>query len=80
MDADGTDRRNLTSTPYVGEYEPSFSPDGAKIAYARSARNGRVQADIWKMRASDGLARARVTDTPASEGFPDWGPRPTTTP
>lgn len=80
MDSDGTDQRNLTPTPYVGEYEPAFSPNGRKIAYARAPRNGRVPGDIWKMRASDGLARVGVTDTPASEGLPDWGPRPKATP
>lgn len=78
MNSDGTGQRNLTPTPYVGEYEPSFSPDGRSIAFTRSPRNGRVQSDIWKMRASDGLARVRVTDDPNPEGFPDWGPRPET--
>ena len=80
MEADGTGQTNLTKTRSVGEYEASFSPSGRKIAYARAPLRGAEPMDIFKMRASDGLARARVTDTPAPEGAPDWGPKPTTKP
>jgi tol-pal system beta propeller repeat protein TolB len=75
MDADGTDQRNLTPTTVAGEYEPACSPNGRKIAYARSSRIPGQKVDIYVMRASDGLGRTNITDTPASrEGGPDWQP------
>jgi tol-pal system beta propeller repeat protein TolB len=81
MDADGTDQRNLTPTTFAGEYEPAWSPNGRKIAYARSSRIPGQGIDIYVMRASDGLGRTNITDTPASsEGAPDWQPLPQATP
>jgi Tol biopolymer transport system component len=75
MDADGTDQRNLTPTTFAGEYEPAWSPNGRKIAYVRRSRIPGQGVDIYKMRASDGLGRVNVTDTPViTEGGPDWGP------
>ena len=34
MNADGSGQTNLSADPRRGDYEPSWSPDGTKIAYA----------------------------------------------
>ena len=50
--------------------EPSFSQDGAAIAYA-SDRGGNF--DIWTQRLAGGDA-VQVTRDPAADSQPDWSP------
>jgi dipeptidyl aminopeptidase/acylaminoacyl peptidase len=53
IDADGTDLRQLTSSP-GHDFDPSWSPDGAQIAF-RSERSG--DTEIWLMNSDgDGAA------------------------
>ncbi len=60
MDADGTNRRQITDTRAY-ESSPSFFPDGETIAFARySERNG---ADIFTMKL-DGTGLTKLTDDP----------------
>ena len=33
MNSDGTEQVNITNTPDVSEFEPAWSPDGARIAF-----------------------------------------------
>jgi Tol biopolymer transport system component len=72
MNADGTDKTNITKTPDASEQAPAFSPDGTKIAFA-GTRDGNT--DVWKMGA-DGSDPTRLTDSPGLEFDPDWRPLP----
>jgi Tol biopolymer transport system component len=68
MLADGTGETKLT--PAGGN--PAWSPDGRKIVFV-SYRDG--QPEIYKMNAT-GSGQIKLTDNPASDNDPDWGPLP----
>lgn len=70
MNPNGTDLANLSPNEKL-DNEPVWSPDGTKIAFTRSATNGK--GDIWVMNAN-GSAKARLTNTDASEDLPTWSP------
>ena len=61
--------RQLT-THESGDYSPSWSPDGQKIAFA-SERSG--NRDIWVMDADGGNLR-RLTTHNARDSSPSWSP------
>jgi Tol biopolymer transport system component len=68
MNADGSDQTRLTVS---GGAAPSWSPDGRKIAFARSDGNG---GGIWVMNA-DGSGQTQLTFPPAADDdFPTWSP------
>jgi Tol biopolymer transport system component/uncharacterized protein YjdB len=74
---DGTDIRQLTSTP-EGEDQPAWSPDATKIAFRRWAAGGPPgvfnPADVWVMSA-DGSAQVNLTDEAGDAGSqqaPAW--------
>lgn len=56
-------------------FEPSPSPDGARIAFAGTARGGGVNAniDIW-VTSRDGAQLQRLTTDDAYDGEPTWSP------
>jgi Tol biopolymer transport system component len=68
MDADGSNRTNLTNTPFIGESEPSWSPDGAKIVFNRGSNQ--PESGIYVMNA-DGSDVRRVT---RYGRWPLWSP------
>jgi Tol biopolymer transport system component len=69
VNMDGTDRRRLGQG-----FQPAWSPDGAKIAYARDAPGDETdQVDIWVMDETGG-SQEQLTDMPGSEQFPAWSP------
>ena len=70
MNADGTQQMQLTKDP-SNELEPSWSPDGGKIAFI-SDRNGQ-NFDIYVMNA-DGSNVRQLTDDSANEFGPVWSP------
>jgi Tol biopolymer transport system component len=74
VNRDGTGQVKLTSTLGTDD-NPSWSPDGTKIAY-RSYRDGR-QGDIWVMDA-DGSNAVNITPDPlpdtTDERRPEWSP------
>lgn len=67
FNADGTDLAPLTSTEFVSEQTPAWSPDGTRIAFRR-------EIDLWAI-DPDGTEEANLTpasDAPARN--PDWSP------
>jgi hypothetical protein len=74
MSEDGTDVIQLTVDP-ADEWDPAWSPDGTRIAFAREygGRGGHWEIVIANV---DGSGETRVTDTPVSQTnlFPAWSP------
>lgn len=68
MRTDGSDLRNLTNSPSA-ERVPSWSPDGARIAFESNRAGGNW--DIYVMDA-DGSNVVRLTDRAADDFDPDW--------
>ena len=66
MDADGTDKQPLTTGEQGGGAHPTWSPDGASIAFVRAQ-------DIWTMDA-DGGNQVRVADAGWDLSSPEWSP------
>lgn len=77
MDADGSDRKNLTKTPPVNGYEvrerdPAYSPDGTEIAFHKETFRPH-DVDLYTI-SPDGTKLRQVTDFPGKELEPDWSP------
>ena len=71
MKADGTNVINLTPNSPGLDYQPAWSPDGEKIAFA-SEREGNL--DIYVMNA-DGKGEVKnLTKSETSEWHPTWSP------
>src|SRR5215207_9915286 len=77
MDADGTNKTNLTDTPNRSDYQPSWAPSGAQLTFVREVE-GRVifeQPDIFVMDTDPATNDAiNLTQTDESESGPDWSP------
>jgi TolB protein len=69
MDPGGTSVERLTDHPQ-GDFEPAWSPDGSKIAFARY-RHG--NPEIYTMRPN-GTSVKRLTDDPKADLEPAWSP------
>lgn len=71
MSLDGPDERDhtqLTNTPAVQEADPSYSPNGALLAYADALS---PFSQVWSHAAAETLAAAQ----PAGQGlYPAWSP------
>jgi TolB protein len=68
LNSDGTGKKQLTRTRYRSEYEPAWSPDGRRIAFATYRRF--LEIDVMN---ADGSTIRRVTRTRG--GFsPAWSP------
>lgn len=80
MNADGTDRRRVTTDPYPfgeGDRNPSWSPDGERIIFSRDLQPGpcsRFECDeIFTVRP-DGTGLTRLTNNSLSDGHPVFSP------
>ncbi len=71
MNADGTDQRNLTSSPGVLDQEPNWSADGRRIAFM-SDRDG-ADFEVYTMRPNGSNVR-QLTSNDAGEFHPNWSP------
>ena len=72
---DGSGKTNLTNNG-VFDYDPDFSPDGTKIAYANvdfQATDSQYDQEIYVMNASDGSGKKNLTDNDA--GVDDYAPQ-----
>jgi Tol biopolymer transport system component len=68
----GAEVRRLTSTRGP-QFDPSFSPDGQRIAYRDSRRGINVDDEIWVMDA-DGSDATNLTHHRADDWSPAWSP------
>lgn len=70
MNPDGSDQTNLTNTPTVNEFDPTWSADGTKIAFVEGS-NG-----VNRLRAidGDGTNVASIVDSPRYQFNPSWSP------
>jgi Tol biopolymer transport system component len=74
---DGTDLHPVTHTaPGSGKWgSASFSPTGHRIVASHSPGVGEAgNADVYVMRLN-GSHQRNLTNSPAAESAPDWGPR-----
>ena len=72
MRPDGSDLKNLTSSPSLDDYHVHVSPDGSRIVFER-APTVASEADIWVINA-DGSGLRQITDEPANDRHPSWHP------
>jgi hypothetical protein len=78
--ADGTGRRVLTDTGLV-EFDPTYSPDGTAIVFARADAKTGSGLGIWRRPPGGGGAeRIQITPIPAPTFEPSEGASPSSTP
>jgi dipeptidyl aminopeptidase/acylaminoacyl peptidase len=65
-------RIGLTTSP-AREYDPSWSPDGRKIAYRYQPGEDEAEAEIYVMNA-DGSGKRNLTRSPGQDHSPAWSP------
>ena len=70
MNADGSGLTRLTKST-GGNGQPSWSPDGTKIAFM--SRRGGGKGNIWVMNV-DGSGPTRLTNSPGEHHQPSWSP------
>ena len=70
MMADGSKPRNLTNNRTSSDSNPSWSPDGTKIAFESHHDDS---SDVYVIHA-DGKNLIQLTRTPESDGQPSWSP------
>lgn len=78
--ADGSNVQMLTAGDAFEEDEPTWSPDGARIAFRRWERTfgvpgWTIPTDIWAMNA-DGSNQVNLTNDATSQHEPSWSPVP----
>lgn len=72
VNADGSNPVNVTDSPATDDSDPSFSPDGSKIAFRRQAGSG-DPGEIYVIDA-DGTDLKRLTQNSAFDAEPTWSP------
>jgi len=71
MNIDGSNQHAITSPSGYQDKQPSFSPDGSKIAFA-SNRDGNWEIYIMNL---DGSGQTRVTNNTSKDEYPAWSPQ-----
>jgi Tol biopolymer transport system component len=67
MDADGSDRIQLTDTAGVSEWQAAWSPADTKIAFVR-------EDDIWMMDANGSNQKNLTRTSGLKDRYPSWSP------
>ncbi len=62
MNADGSDKRNLTRTPEINEMYPKASPDGTQLAFVVDEGEGKSRARNVYLMNLDGTSRRKIAD------------------
>lgn len=70
MNADGSDKRQLTDDPTL-QCNPYWSPDGTKIVYESDESGNR---EIWVMNADGSNQTQLTTIAPGHARYPSWSP------
>ena len=70
MNSDGSKQVKLTN--HLGDKNPSWSPDGKKIAFEREAPC--YNFEIYVMNAADGSGQTRLTNNANDDYDPSWSP------
>lgn len=72
MNPDGSAQKNLTNFDAM-EFDPVWSPDGTKIAFAVVTNQDEMKGDIYLMNA-DGSGRQQLTSLKGLAFAPTWSP------
>ncbi|MDQ3863198.1 MAG: hypothetical protein M3317_06830, partial [Actinomycetota bacterium] len=74
MNADGTGRRQVTTTA-TAKTDPTWSADGTRIAYVANSFDvdGQTDLEIWSINA-DGTGRTQLTNNTFPDTQPAWSP------
>ncbi len=69
---DGSGKKNLSNNGSgVGDYSPTFSPDGTKVAYTSSGiqtSNSQGDSEIYRMNTLDGLGKKNLSNNGSGVG------------
>ena len=71
MNSDGSGQARVTDNA-ASDVEPTWSPDGGRIAFSRYLESGR-ESNIYVMNA-DGTAEVNLTTAPGLDFKPAWSP------